>query len=48
MDAKKIAYELSGPFAKIGALQADNDRSNPPESFHKNLFLAKSFDWTIL
>ena len=44
----KVASELSGPFAKIEAPQAGKDCSNPPEFFHKNVFLAKSFYWNIL
>ena len=43
LDVKKVANELSGPFAKVGAPQADNDSSNPPEIFHKHVFLAKKF-----
>ena len=35
----KVSYDLSGPFAKFGASQADNDTSNPPDFFHKNIFL---------
>ena len=35
---KKVAYELNGPFAKVGAPQADNDSSNPPENIHKKTF----------
>ena len=27
LDVKKVAYELSCPFAKVGAPQADNDSS---------------------
>ena len=34
--------------AKVGASQADNDNNNAPENFHKNYFLAKIFDWSIL
>ena len=45
---KKVVHELSGSFAKVGAPQADNDTSNPHESFHKNGFLAESFDLNIL
>ena len=41
LDVKKVANELSGP-------QADNENSNPPEIFHKNVFLTKSFDWNTL
>ena len=48
MDVKKVANELSGPFAKVGAPQADNDSGNPSEMFHKNVFLTKIFDWTTL
>ena len=39
LDVKKVANELSGPFAKAGAPQADNDSSNPPEIFQ--FFLLK-------
>ena len=42
------ANELSGPSAKAGAPQADKDSGKPPEMFHKNVFLAKSFNWNIL
>ena len=45
---KKVTYELTGPVAKIGAPQADNDSSDPPEIFHKNVFLTKTFDLIIL
>ena len=48
LGVKKVAYKLSGPFAKIGAPQADNDSNNHPEIFHKNVFLAKSFYLNIL
>ena len=44
MDVNKVVNELSCPYAKVGAPQADNDSSNPPENFHKNVFIAKSFD----
>ena len=44
---KKVANELSGPFAKVGALQADNDSSNPSETFYKNIFLTKRFDLSL-
>ena len=43
-DAKKVADELSSPFSKFGAPQADINSSIPPEISHKNIFLAKSFD----
>ena len=43
LDVKKITYELSAPFVKVGAPQAHNDSSNPPENFKYNVFLAKSF-----
>ena len=42
LDANRVAIELSGPFAKAGASQTDNDSSNPPEIFHKNIFLLKT------
>ena len=48
LDVKRVSNELSGPLAKVGASQADNDSSNPPETFHKNVFLAKSYNWSIL
>ena len=47
MDVKKIAYELSGPFAKVGAPKADKDISNLFQNFQKNVFVAKSFDSNI-
>ena len=47
-DVKEVAYELSGPFSKVGASQADNDSSHPPENFNRNVFLAKIFDRKIL
>ena len=30
LDVKKVVNELSGPLAKVGAPQADNDNSNSP------------------
>ena len=48
LDGKKVAFELSDPFAKVEAPQADNDSSNPPEIFHKKFFFALSYDWNIL
>ena len=48
LDIKKVEYELSVPYEKVGALQADNDTSNPPENVHKNVSLVRSFDWNIL
>ena len=48
LDVKKVANELSDPSGKVGALQADNDSSNPSEIFHIQIFLAKSFDWNTL
>ena len=48
LDDKKVTYELSGPIAKVGAPEADNDSSNPPENVHKMVFLLKIFDWNIL
>ena len=33
-----------GPFANVGVPRADNDSRSPPEIFHKNVFLAESFD----
>ena len=44
LDVKKVAYELFCLFAKLGALQADNDSCNPPKNVHKNVFIAESFD----
>ena len=41
LDVKKVVYELSGPFARVGAPQADNDSSNRSESFIKKIFLLK-------
>ena len=48
LGVKKVAFELSVPFATVGAQQADNDSINPPENGHKNVFLAKSFESNIL
>ena len=48
LDVRKVANELSGPFAKVGAAQAENGSSNPSEFFHKNIFLVKSFDLNTL
>ena len=44
---EKVANELSGPFAKVGTPQADNDYSNPPANFHKcwlkyNIYLSQN------
>ena len=39
MNVKNVAYELSGPFAKVGALQAPKDSSNLSKNVHKNVFL---------
>ena len=47
LDVKKVAYELSGPCAKVGAPQGDSDSSNP-ENLHKNVFLTKNFVLNIL
>ena len=41
MDVKKVAYEMSGPFPKIGAPQADIDSSKLPENFRKTILLLK-------
>ena len=38
MNVKKVSNELSGPFAKVGALESDNDSSSPSENVHKNCF----------
>ena len=43
LDVKKGANELSGPFAKVGAPQANSDRSDPLEIFHKNVFFCQKF-----
>ena len=43
MDIKKIAYELSAPFANVEAPQADNGSSKPPKTFTKTFFLLKDF-----
>ena len=48
LDVKIVANEMSGPFTKVGAQQADNDSGKPLEFFHKNVFLDKSFDWNSL
>ena len=42
--AKEVAYELYGPFAKVGAPQADKYSSDPSELFHENVFLTESLD----
>ena len=42
MDVKKVANELSGPFAKVGAPQADNDSSNAPEKKLGRMLLSLS------
>ena len=47
LDVEKVAYELSGSFARVGAPQADNDTKGP-EDFHKNIFLVKTFDLHLL
>ena len=41
MNVKKVAYELIGNFAKVGAPQAANYISNPPENFYKTFFSLK-------
>ena len=38
LDVKKVVYELTGAFAKVGARLADNDSSDPPENFHIYVF----------
>ena len=48
LDVMKVTYELSGPSTKVGAPLADIDSSFPPENFHKNIFLVKSFVWSVL
>ena len=48
MGVKKEAYELSGPFNKVGAPEADSDSSNPLEKFHESIFLVKNCDLNIL
>ena len=47
LDVNRVAIELSDPFAKVGAPQADNKSSNSQDCFHKNVFLATNFDWNI-
>ena len=47
LDVKKVACEQASPFANVGASQADNDNSNPPEIFNKKNFLAV-IDWAVL
>ena len=47
-DVEKVAYELSGLFAIVGAPQADNDSSSPPGNFNKNVFLTQRFHWNLL
>ena len=37
--SKKLAYELSSPYVEVGGPQAGNNSSNPPEYFHKNVFI---------
>ena len=44
LDFKKVAYEVSGPFGKVGALLAGNYSISPPEDFHRKVFLTKIFD----
>ena len=48
LDFEKVAYELSGSFAKVRTPPANNNSSSPSEDYHKNIFLDKSFDWNIL
>ena len=40
-DVKKLAYELSGIFAKVGVPQADNDPAILLKFFTKTFFLIK-------
>ena len=47
-DVNKVAYELFGDFAKVGAPQPDSDSKNPQEIFHENVSLAENFDRNIL
>ena len=35
----KVAYELSGPSARVRAPQMVNDSSSPPQDFYKNVFI---------
>ena len=42
LDVKKVAHDLSGPLVEIGASEANNKSSNPPEIFHKMLFYLKN------
>ena len=48
LDVKRVAFELSGSYAKVELPQADNDSRNSPENFQKKVFLTKSFEWNIL
>ena len=48
LHGKNVAYELTGPFDKVWAPQANNDSSNPPEHCYTSIFLAESFDLNIL
>ena len=38
LEVKKVPYKVSGPFVKVGALQAHNGRAIPPEFFYKKPF----------
>ena len=38
LEAKKLAYELSGLFDKVAGPQADNDSSNSSATFSQKLF----------
>ena len=40
LNVKKLAYEMSGPVAKVEAPQAGNDSINPHGKFYRNVFLA--------
>ena len=48
LEVNKLAYQLSDFFAKVGTPQAHNDSRNLPKNIHKNIFLLKNFDWSIL
>ena len=39
LHVKKVAYELTGPYAEVGAPKADNDSSDPPETSPKSVFV---------
>ena len=43
LDVNKVAYDLSGPLDKAGASEAENDNSNPPETFSEKYFTCGNF-----